>query len=285
MIHVVFQHADVAVLKKAIELDASLEGMILEIRDEFAVGPLQDLETEEGWTARQNWWKNLLDMSPYASENLVGSFDDRNTVDNIKQLLQEDKKEALWIWMGQNQHDVCGYYWLIGQLKEFSGRVVVLYFNNLPFINEKGQIFYPTTLHQILPKEFLKAKKLNRKVTPSEFEVDPDEWKRLSTENALVRILEGGKKIVGKDESYYDNDVLNGLSPEWQKGNRAMHSILAKMKNKTGDVFLLWRLRVLAEAGRVDLNGDTAKGWKDFEVKLKTSGPVELMAENADASV
>jgi len=48
---------------------------------------------------------------------------------------------------------------------------VVLYFNNLPFINEKGQIFYPTVLHEILPKEFLKAKKLNRKVTLSEFEV------------------------------------------------------------------------------------------------------------------
>jgi hypothetical protein len=285
MIHVVFQHADVAVLKKAIELDSSLDGLVLEIKDDFAVGPLQDIDTEEGWTARQNWWKGLLDVSPYASDNLVGSFDDRTTVNQMILMLQEDKKEEVWIWMGQNQHDVCGYYWLIGQLKEYSGRVVVLYFNNLPFINEKGQIFYPATLHQILPKEFLKAKKLNRKVTLSEFEVDPDEWKRLSAENALVRILEGGKKIVGKDESFYDSDVLGGLSLEWQKGNRAMHSILAKMKYKTGDVFLLWRLRLLAESGKVDLNGDTSKSWKDFEVKLKSSGPVVVVAEGADASL
>jgi hypothetical protein len=285
MIHVVFQHADVAVLKKAIELDASLEGLVLEIKDDFAVGPIQDLDTEEGWATRLNWWKGLLDQSPYASDSLVGSFDDRNTVNQVRQMLQEDKKEELWIWMGQNQHDVCGYYWLIGQLKEFAGRIVVLYFNNLPFINEKGQIFYPTTLHQIQPKEFLKAKKLNRKVTLSEFEVDPDEWKRLSTENAIVRILEGGKKIVGKDDSFYDNDVLNGLSPEWQKGNRAIHAILARMKNKTGDVFIIWRLRLLAEAGKVDLNGHPSKGWKDFEVKLKSSGPVEVMAEGADINL
>jgi hypothetical protein len=285
MIHIVFQHADVAVLKKAIELDATLDGLILEIRDDFAVGPVLDLDTEEGWTARQNWWKELLDQSPYASDNLVGSFDDRNTVHQIKQILNEDKKEEVWIWMGQNQHDVCGYYWLIGQLKEYSGRVVVLYFNNLPFINEKGHIFYPTTLHQIQPKEFLKAKKLNRKVTLSEFEVDPDEWKRLANENAMVRILEGGKKIVGKDGSYYDHDVLAGLSPEWQKGNRAIYSILTKMKIKTGDVFLLWRLRLLAAAGKVDVNGETSKGWKDFEVKLKSAGPAEVVTESADANL
>jgi hypothetical protein len=142
--------------------------------------------------------------------------------------------------------------------------------NNLPFINEKGQIFYPTNLHEILPKEFKKAKKLNRKITLSEFEVDPDEWKRLSAENALIRILEGGKKIVSKNDDFYDKDILSGLSNDWQKGNRAISSILGKMKIKTGDVFLLWRMRVLVESGLIEMNGDPAKGWKEFEIRLKT---------------
>jgi hypothetical protein len=160
---------------------------------------------------------------------------------------------------------------------------VILYFNNLPFINEKGQIFYPISLHEILPKEFLKAKKLNRKVTLSEFEVDPDEWKRLCTENATVRILEGGKKIVGKDEDFYDKEVLSGLSNEWQKGNRAMQSVLGKMKVKTGDVFLLWRMKRLAEEGEIEINGNTSKSWKDFEVKLKTATPEVVETNNTEA--
>jgi hypothetical protein len=186
--------------------------------------------------------------------------------------------------MGQNQHDVCGYYWLISQLKDFQERVFVLYLNNLPFINEKGQLFYPTTLHEILPKEFLKAKKLNRKVTLSEFEVDPDEWKKLCIENATVRMLEGGKKIVSKEDSFYDKDILNGLTGEWQKGNRAMSGILNKMKIKTGDVFLLWRMKQLAEEERIEINGNPSKGWKDFEVRLKsaasTEATIELPIEN-----
>lgn len=285
MTHVVFQHADVQTLQQAIALDESLAGEILEIRDDFAVGPLQDLDTEEGWSARRNWWRAQLDASPYAQENLTAGADDRETVKLIRETLTQDPKEELWIWMAQNGHDVCGYYWLIAQLKDFAGRVVVLYFNNLPFINERGQLFFPTNLHEILPKEFLKAKKLNRKVTPSEFEVDPDEWKRLSAENDMVRILEGGKKITGKEENFYDKDVLAGLTSEWQKGNRAMQSILTKMKIKTGDVFLLSRIKKMAEEGKLEINGDTTKSWKDFEVKLKSAATEEVPAEQTGNSL
>src|SRR5688500_9073813 len=104
MIHVVFQQADVTTLQKAIELDENLQGDILEIKDEFAVGPLEDIDTEEGWTARENWWRELLALSPYSHNNLAGSFDDRKTVDEIKRRLDESDTEVAWLWMGQNQH-------------------------------------------------------------------------------------------------------------------------------------------------------------------------------------
>ena len=278
MIHIVFQEADIAVLQKAIELDPSLTGDIRIIRDDYAVGPLGDIYENEGYEQRREWCKRLLKGSPY-STHLMDLVDDRLVVYDLKKELDENPKEEVWIWMGQNQHDVCSYYWLVSQIKDYQGRIVILYFNNLPFINEKGQIFYPITLHEILPKEFLKAKKLNRKITPSEFEVDPDEWKKLCSENAMIRILEGGKKIVGKDEDFYDKDILSGLSNEWQKGNKAMHGILGKMKIKTGDLFLLWRMKKLVDEGKIEINGDTSKSWKDFEVRLKV-GASEIVETN-----
>ncbi|HEX2532457.1 MAG TPA: DUF1835 domain-containing protein [Chitinophagaceae bacterium] len=277
MIHIVFQESDIEVLKKAIELDESLAGSVEIIRDDYAVGPLADLMEAEGWQQRFGWWKELLAASPYGAPTDL--IDDRMTLHRLRKTLEENEKETAWIWMGQNGHDVCGYYWLVSQLKDFQGRVFVLYLNNLPFINEKGQIFYPTYLHEIQPKEFLKAKKLNRAVTLSEFEVDPDEWNRLSAENAMVRILEGGKKIVSKEDSFYDADILKNLSADWQKGNRAMNNILAKMKIKTGDLFLLWRMRVLAAEGKMELNGDPSRGWKEFEVRLKAATTAEAPAE------
>ena len=276
MIHIVFQEADIAVLQKAIELDGSLEGKIDIIRDDYAVGPIDNIYETEGYQQRREWWKSLLEISPYNTDQLMEMVDDRLAVHNLKKALDENAKEIVWIWMGQNTHDVCGYYWLMSQLKDYQGRIFVLYMNNLPFINDKGQLFYPTTLHEIPPKEFLKAKKLSRPITLSEFEVDPDEWRALCNQNAFVRVLEGGKKIAGRDADFYDKDILSGLSAEAQKGSKAMHNILSKMKAKTGDVFLLWRMKSLAAEDKVEITGDTSKGWKDFEVKLKAVTAEEI---------
>ena len=74
-------------------------------------------------------------------------------------------------------------------------------------------------------------------------------------------------------------DILNNLSNEFQKGNRAMAAILSKMKTKTGDVFLLWRMKHLAEEGKLEINGDTTKSWKEFEVRLKSAIPAETIEE------
>lgn len=279
MIHVVFQAADVNTLKEAIALDLSLEGEIVEIKDDYAVGPIENSYDTEGYQQRRAWWKELVDFSPYNTDQLMQMVDDRLAVYQLKKGLDENEQEVVWIWMGQNQHDVCGYYWLMSQLADYQGRIYVLYLNNLPFINEKGEIFYPSAIHQIRPKEFLKAKKLNRKITLSEFEVDPDEWRKLCSENAMIRILEGGKKIVSKEEDFYDKDILAGLTIEPQKGAKAMSGILGKMKIKTGDVFLLWRMKALAEQEKIDIIGEPSKGWKEFDVRLKTAAPAEAATE------
>lgn len=281
MIHIVFNESEVDLMKRVIEMDETLAGEVIQIKDDFAVGPLQGIDTEEGWQARLDWCRRLLQGSPYG-DILVGSFDDRVTVAQLKTKLDENPEEELWIWMGQNQHDVTGYYWLMPQFRDYQGRVMVLYLNNLPFINEKGQIFYPSWLHEIQPKEFTKAKKLARPITLSEFEIDPDEWRKIVEENAVVRILEGGKKIVGKDETFYDNEILKNLTPEWQKATRVLTNTLHRMKIKTGDVFIMWRMKDLISRGRIEVMGDINKGWKDFDVKLPgTKQAEEVQADEA----
>jgi hypothetical protein len=267
MIHVVFQQADVKVLQQAMELDEILKGEVFEIKDEWGVGPLAALDTEEGWVNRSNWWKMLLKDSPYG-EQLVDSFDDRQTVEQIKSALNADTTLRLWIWIGQNHHDVVGYYWLMSQLKEFQGRIMIIYLNNLPFINDKGLLFFPTSVHDILPKEAIKAKRLARPITLSEFEVDPDEWKKIVEENTVVRILDGGKKILAKQETFYDNEILKNLTAEWQKATRVLSNTLHRMRIKTGDVFVMWRMKQLIQQGKIEVMGDINKGWKEFDVKL-----------------
>lgn len=277
MLHIVFNESETDLMKQVIELDETMAGDVVLIRDDFAVGPLVQLDTEEGWQARVQWWQNLAQGSPYG-EGLAGSFDDRETVKELCAKMEANSEEEIWIWMGQNQHDVCGYYWLMPQLRQFQGRVMILYLNNLPFINEKGQIFYPSWLHEIQPKEFIKAKKLARPITLSEYEIDPDEWRRLAEENAPVRILEGGKKIAGREDSFYDSEIVKNITGEWQKATRVLSNTLHRMKIKTGDIFIMARMKQLIAAGKIEVTGDVNKSWKDFDVRVagaKANQPVE----------
>jgi hypothetical protein len=270
MIHIVFNEADVDVLKKAIELDESMAGDVIQIKDDYAVGPIKDIYTPEGIEARKAWWRQVLAGGDYDGKVDKGQADDNKTVADLVQRLTENEKEIVWVWAAQNKHDVCGYYWLMSQLKDLQGRIYILYLNNLPFINEKGGIFYPENLNVIPPKEFLKAKKLSRQVTLSEFEVDPDEWTRLQNEEKGVRILEGGKKLSQYDYDFYDSDLKKYITADWQKGSRIIHNFQNKSKQSTGDAFLLWRLKNLLAAGEYDVQGEL-KNMKDFEVKGKSA--------------
>jgi hypothetical protein len=266
MIHIVFNTADIAALEQAIELDESLSGKIIEIKDDYAVGPLLDIYETEGYQERRDWWKEVLMHSPY--EDQLDFVDDKLTVHQLINSLTHDENELIWIWMGQNAHDVSGYYWLMSQFKEYQSRIHVLYLNNLPFLNEKGQLFYPTHLSQIQPKEFLKAKKLARPITLSEFELDPDEWKKLCQENEGVRFLEGGKKLVSMHLSCYDKEILSLLTKNAQKLPSALSNIMAKLKVKLGDAFIVARLKAMEEAGKIVFVGSWTKGWKDMVVQM-----------------
>ena len=269
MIHIVFEKASVDVLQKTIELDESLSGEIIEIKDDFSVGPIENIYEVEGYQQRRDWWKNVIANSIYESQ--LDIVDDKLTVHQLINILNENKDEIVWIWVAQNTHDVCGYYWLMSQLKNFQGRVDVLFLNNLPFINEKGLIFYPEYLHEIQPKEFLKAKKLARTITLSEFEIDPDEWKKLCDENKVIRILEGGKKIASKEADYFDQQISEIITAEFQKLQKIIQQILTKSKLNISDAFIVFRLKEMDQQNLITVQGNWEKGWKEIEIKLTVS--------------
>jgi Domain of unknown function (DUF1835)/Protein of unknown function len=268
MIHVVFQANDVDTLEKVVALDDSLAGNIVFIKDDYAVGPLANIYSQEGIDERRNWWKEVLAGSNYEESAGPGGMDDVSTVVSLIDTLKRDRDEVVWIWAAPNQHDVSGYYWLISQLKDFQGRIFILYLNNLPFINEKGHIFYPVNIFNIPPREFLKAKKLNRPVSLAEFEVDTDEWVKLCNENRGIRTLEGGKKLLQHDYDFYDKELLKIINHDWQKAGRILHIFFSKAKVVTGDAFLLWRIKLMISENKIDAQGDI-KSMKDFEVKSK----------------
>ena len=268
MIHIVFNEGDVKVIQEAMALDEALQGAVLQIKDDYAVGPLNNIYIGDGIEARKQWWREVLAGGDFDGKVDSGEVDDYKTVAELVGTMRRNAEEIIWIWAAQNKHDVSGYYWLVKYMQEFQGRVFILYLNNLPFINEKGNIFYPNWLHQIQAKEFLKAKKLAREITLSEFEVDPDEWIKMCDENKGIRLLEGGKKLGQEDYGFYDEELSKFITPDWQKASKIIHQYLNKSKHTTGDAYVLWRLKVMIAQEMFDVQGKVAN-MKDFEIKTK----------------
>ena len=269
MIHIVFNEADVKVLKEAIGMDESLAGDVIQVKDDYAVGPLDNIYLGDGIDARRQWWADVLTGGDYDGKADSGEVDDYKTAADLVGTMRRNEEEIIWIWAAQNKHDVSGYYWLLNYMKEFQGRVFILYLNNLPFFNDKLHIFYPNWLHEIPAKEFLKAKKLAREITLSEFEVDPDEWTKLCNESRGVRLLEGGKKLEQEDYDFYDSELKKFITTDWQKASKIIHQFLSKAKETTGDAYLLWRLKTMIAQDMFDVQGKVGN-MKEFEVKTKS---------------
>ena len=78
MIHIVFNEADVKVLEEAIAMDETLSGKVVQIKDDYAVGPLDNIYVGEGIENRKQWWRDVL-----AGGDLDGSVDN-DEVDDYK---------------------------------------------------------------------------------------------------------------------------------------------------------------------------------------------------------
>jgi len=255
MFHIVFDSKGAELLNAAMDLDDALDGEVILMQDDYSVGPIQDLFSDEGRAERKKWWGEIRQEAggPSAEES------DSDTLMKILQRMEEEEFDQIWIWMAPNVRDVSGYYWLISQLKELSGRIYLLSLNNLPFINEKGNVFYPVSLSEIPAREFVKARKLTRPVTPAEFETDPDEWLRLAVENKNLRVLEGGKKIIQQSDDYFDRQILQFIQPAFQKIQRTVHQIHLKSAEKLNESFLAWRMKQLAASGLAEQQGETIR--------------------------
>jgi hypothetical protein len=265
MFHIVFDPRGVELLNAAMDMDEALDGESILIRDDYSVGPIQDLFSEAGLEARRKWWDEIReDSKETLRSDSEGSLDSIE-LKKIIQRMEEEEFDQIWIWVAPNGKDVCGYYWLIAQLREFSGRIFVVSLNNLPFISEKGNVFYPGYLSEIPPREFTKAKKLARPISPAEFETDPDEWFRLAAENKILRLLEGGKKIVQQEVDYYDRSILHFLQPVFHKISRTVQQFLFKSPEKLNETFLVWRLNQLVASGFAERQGETIRLFVNVE--------------------
>jgi len=252
-------------LKQAVAMEPSIQGEVVVLKDILHVGPIQK-EKEEGATfsaLRSAFWQQVL-----PNEKNPVQVDDMERLLEVSNTLFKDENAQVWFWMAPWPADVSAYYWTLKYLSKHQGRFYMVNIAGLPFLDENGKVYYPKNISDILPKELVKARRLARLVTPAEIEVDGEEWNKLVEENAAIRTHEGGKKLTSHNDDHYDNQLISFCSHQFQKASRIISQAMNKYNIPTGDIYLGWRLRKMAENGTLQLSGDITKTLRDFEVKL-----------------
>lgn len=268
-------------LQEAILMEPSMEGEVVVLKDILHVGPLQKEEGQTFSALRSAFWQQVVnnDKMPPAEVN------DMERLLDVSKTMFDDAEAKAWFWMAPTPADVCAYHWLIPYLSKHAGRFYLINIAGLPFLDESGKVFYPKSFSYILPKEIVKARKLARPVTPAEIEIDGEEWRKLVQENAGIRTHEGGKKLASREESFYDSVLSGFCSQQYQKASKIIGLAITKYNVPTGDTYLGWRLKQMAEAGKLQLQGDVNKTLKDFDVKLPGGTDTTETATEAETNI
>ncbi|GAA4449577.1 DUF3658 domain-containing protein [Rurimicrobium arvi] len=235
---------------------------VVVLKDVLSLGPLQKAEGQSFSEMRSQYWRTILNDE----KNEIAVDDMERLLDISKQMFDDETIKAV-IWMAPLPADICAYYWILPYMSKHSMRFSVINIAGLPFLNEQGKLFFPKSISELSVREIQKATRLARAVSPSELEVDLYEWKQLQQSNSGIRVSGGGKKMHAHPENFYDHLLLNQCTPAFQKATKVVHNAIGKDNAiPTGDAFLIWRLRALAEAGAVQVQ--EGKALKDMEVRL-----------------
>lgn len=237
---------------------------IIVLKDILNVGPLVKEEGQTFSELRSSFWKTV---APHEKQEII--VDDMDRLLEVSRQMYEDESVQACFWMAPLPADTCAYYWVLYYLSKHKERFKIINIAGLPFLSESGKLFFPKSIAELSAREIVKATKLARPVSPSETEVDVYEWKQLQAHNAALRNSGGGKKIVNQPVDFYDHLLLAQCSPAYQKAQKVINAAMGKEGNiPTGDLYLSWRLRELAAQGTLQIQADSGKSSKDFEVKL-----------------
>lgn len=268
-------------LSEAIFADTENEQAVVVLKDILHVGPLLKGDGQKFSDLRSAFWNEI---HPHSKEPI--KVDDLERVLEISNALYKSEDVKLWFWMAPASADMVAYYWLLSYLKKHRDRFYVVNVGGLPFLDTNGKLFYPKNISEIPAKELVKARKLARVITPSEMEVDTDEWEKIKNENAAIRVYEGGKKIAHKEVTHYDSSLMSFCSQQFQKASKIVRQAMSKYAIPTGDVYLAWRLRQIVQDGLLNAQGDVTKALNEWDVKLAGSSETLPEAEqNSNDSI
>ncbi len=109
-------------------------------------------------------------------------------------------------------------------------------------------------------------------------------WRHLRQENAPFRVVGPDLDLVSAPLSVFDQSLLSRITNRWQKAAKVVGQILDDFEDdgrfQTGDTVLSSRLQALADAGRIEAQGNLAR-LRHSEVRLAPDAALAVVDATA----
>lgn len=265
-VHIVFGDSAAGTLKYYFHNNNKneFEGKILNLREDYSIGPIYEIDTEIELRKRIEWFKKILQevWSYEYYEQFEAEF--INTYESVKNIEADSK---IVIWYGENTGDEVGIRYLSSLLEDRE-----LYEVNVSESNVEGyggNSYKPRAFGECAPEEIGHLILTMKKIEMEKCKELSNDWEVLRKSKENLRILEENK-IIGVDENYYDDEILSNCSFNFKKAPRIIGATMGKAQQLVSDSYIDYRVRRLIESGSVEYRGKL-ETMRDFEIRVQGS--------------
>lgn len=253
--HIVFSDTAAASLISALG-DLGRDDRVIHLSDDLSFGPINPPDLG----ARRDWIRDKLRIKLHKSEwpaSKIREFWDAPLSTSERRIVWVSKRAA---------HEYAGLLEFVWRIGDAPCDIVELDQDELTYCRPDGRIKrnLAICLGELAPQPFKDNGHWDRAVPldAARRESYRANWLRLRDENAPLRILDEGG-LVSVPITYFDDLPMSHTIDRWRKVARivgeALMSVCDGPFRQVGELILAARVRALAEAGRLDSQGDLSQ--------------------------
>jgi hypothetical protein len=260
--HIVFGDSAAGSLKYFFRINQNeYNGEVLSFREDYSVGPLHGIDTENGLGIRREWVKRVYQK--INEEDLLMHFD-KDLMKAYEAIKNIPEDSGIVIWHGENAIDQTGLRYLCDLLGNRGIREMDV---SSCFKEERdGTRKFVRALGECTPEEIKDIIIDIKEMGEERCCLLADDWNNIMEATKNLRILIEGR-IIRVEESYYDEEILSNCSTEFMKAARVIGATMGNSEQHVGDTYIDYRLRILVENGKVEHRGRLVS-MRDFEVRV-----------------
>ena len=252
-LHVVFTPSGAGSLKQALAA-AGRDDQVISSFDCLSFGPINppDLPLRSKWVENELGWTEWNDIAP-------------ETEAFWREALSPDRRKVAWL-SRRSGMEYAGFLEWLWRMGDAPCEVVDLTEVEMSRSSEHGPT-PPATLVislGIIPTDIICRDKLWNLAEPLQAAARSryrDLWQQLRSENAPLRVIEGGK-FVSAPISFFDARLMSYVTNDWQKVARIVGEALAAEMDdevlQVGDSVLAARIDAMGASGQLEIQGKSA---------------------------